>query len=56
MSKISTFPPFQVGEAPFSQKGQKFVFYDTHIDLLYKYFLLILALFANFKAKCAQNA
>ncbi len=37
VSKIYIFHPFPVGEAPFSPKGQKFLFYDTHIALLYKY-------------------
>jgi hypothetical protein len=46
VSKISTFHPFPVGEAPFSQKRQKFVFYNTHIDLLYKYF------FAHISTAC----
>jgi hypothetical protein len=36
--------------------ASSFAFYDTHIEILKKqYFSLILALFANFKAKIRRN-
>jgi hypothetical protein len=38
-----------------SSSALNFAFYDNHIEFLKQYFFLILALFANFKAKIGRK-